>query len=404
MMRNSVQVALAAIPALFCLACGSGEQQHREEPRIDSLSSPTSQGSAEPHLFADGNGTVYMSWVEKTETGHRFLFSTLDKTNWTEPKQIASDSTWFVNWADYPMLTSDGSGHLLSHVLRKSGTEKFAYDVELFTSADNGSNWQGPLLLNDDNVMGEHGFVSMMPFGDHYLVAWLDGRNTSAEGHDLHNGHHGAMSLRAAVVTREGEKADEWELDDRTCDCCQTAVADPVSGPVVIYRDRSPDEIRDLSIVRLVDGVWTIPTAIHRDGWNIAGCPVNGPRAEALGNTLAVAWFTGAGDTSVVNVAFSANGGQSFDDPIRVDAGKPIGRVDIVLQSSDVAWVTWMEGPVVMIRSIRRDGVLGPPLIVSTSSESRSSGFPQMTRADDGLVLAWTDEHLKTIRTARVIF
>ena len=48
-------------------------------------------------------------------------------------------------------------------------------------------------------------------------------------------------------------------------------------GPVAVYRDRSPEEIRDISVVRLVDGVWTEPAPVHADNWMIEGCPVNGP-------------------------------------------------------------------------------------------------------------------------------
>ena len=47
-------------------------------------------------------------------------------------------------------------------------------------------------------------------------------------------------------------------------------------GPVVVYRDRSEQEIRDISIVRLHDGKWSQPSSVFEDNWKINGCPVNG--------------------------------------------------------------------------------------------------------------------------------
>ncbi|MBK7651802.1 MAG: hypothetical protein IPJ20_15225 [Flammeovirgaceae bacterium] len=92
----------------------------------------------------------------------------------------------------------------------------------------------------------------------------------------------------------------------------QTTAAITSNGPVVVYRDRSDEEIRDMSIVRLINDEWTKPQAVHEDHWKIAGCPVNGPRISNYENTLAVTWFTAASDSAQVNVSFSSDGGTSF--------------------------------------------------------------------------------------------
>ncbi|MCG7859902.1 hypothetical protein MD537_23180, partial [Flavihumibacter sediminis] len=39
------------------------------------LSSPADSGSAEPYLFTDKNGVVYLSWVEKTKEKSLLKFS-----------------------------------------------------------------------------------------------------------------------------------------------------------------------------------------------------------------------------------------------------------------------------------------------------------------------------------------
>jgi hypothetical protein len=298
----------------------------------------------------------------------------------------------------------------MAHFLDKSGDGMYAYDVKFTTSGIGSTGWASPKILHDDGKQAEHGFVTLQPYENKFFVTWLDGRNTVMEGMekmDHHGDHHanlpdgqGAMSLRAAVVDTNGNKSNEWELDNKTCDCCQTSAAITTNGPVVVYRDRSDDEIRDISIVRLIDGQWTKPQTIHKDDWKIAGCPVNGPGISALGNDLAVAWFSVVSDTSHVNIVFSNDGGKSFGKPIRVDEGSAIGRVDIIMLDNRHAVVCWMEGTQIKAVKVSSDGAKEPSRTIATSSQSRSSGFPQMTKSGGKLIFAWTDDKEKTIKLA----
>ena len=237
----------------------------------------------------------------------------------------------------------------------------------------------------------------MIPYGDNYFISWLDGRNTVMEmAHE--EGHHGQMTLRGAIVDKQGIKSGEWELDNRVCDCCQTSAAITTNGPIVVYRDRSEQEIRDMSIVRFVNGKWTLPKTIFSDNWKIEGCPVNGPRVDAQGNNLAVAWFTSPDKKAQVNIIFSTDGGATFGAPIRIDEGKGIGRVDVVMLDDKSAMVSWMEGSIIKATKVYSDGKKESSIIIASSAESRSSGFPQMTKSGSNLIFAWTDEKEKTIK------
>ena len=169
---------------------------------------------------------------------------------------------------------------------------------------------------------------------------------------------------------------------------------------MVVYRDRSSDEIRDMSIVRWVGNQWTEPKSIHPDNWKIAGCPVNGPRVVALNNSLAIAWFSMPEGEAQINVIFSDDGGATFGKPIRIDEGKAIGRVDIVLLEDGNAMVSWMEGPSIKVVEVKSSGEKEVSLTIASSSDSRSSGFPQMTKSKDRLLFAWTDDKEKIIKTA----
>lgn len=397
------KIILSLLSTFILMAC-SKEQRHGETTlKVVSSVSPAGDRSATPYLFTDKNNTTYLSWTEKTDSITLFKYAKLELGVWSAPSQITSGNTWFVNWADYPMIAADGNGHVVAHLLNKSGTSTYAYDVKMFLSDNNGQSWDHSFVLHDDGKQAEHGFVSMIPYGENLFVAWLDGRNTVMEGMENmsgHEGHQGAMSLRGAVLDYNGKKINEWEFDNKTCDCCQTSAAITDNGPVVVYRDRSDEEVRDISIVRMVNGTWTDPKTIFADNWKIAGCPVNGPRADALGNHLVIAWFGMADEEAQVKVIFSTDGGDTFNEPIRIDEGKAIGRVDVVMLNADNAMVSWMEGTDIKAVKVNRDGTKGTPLVVATSSESRSSGFPQMTKSGNELIFAWTDDAEKKVKTA----
>ncbi|MFZ2905421.1 MAG: exo-alpha-sialidase [Cyclobacteriaceae bacterium] len=400
-MKNSL--ALFTLCILLLAACSTKTEDTQQQVTITQLESPAQAGSGEPFLFTYEDSIVYFSWIEKKEEESIFKLSSLAGGKWTNPVTIASGNSWFVNWADYPMMARNENG-FIAHFLDRSADGKFTYDVKVTTCASTDTTWAKPKILHDDGKQAEHGFVSLVPYGDKFFVTWLDGRNTVMEGmENMNHDHHGEMSLRAAILDSNGDKLKEWELDKRTCDCCQTTAAITETGPVVIYRDRSEDEIRDMSIVRLVNGEWTEPVSIHSDNWKIAGCPVNGPRVSAVGNTLATAWFTIESDTAKVNVIFSNNGGETFGQVIRLDEGKPIGRVDVVLLNEQTAMVSWMEGTEIKVAKVRSDGTKDPSITIAASSESRSSGFPQMTKAGNQLIFAWTDSKEKLIRLASMM-
>jgi hypothetical protein len=397
-MKNSITFFVLSIVLLA--SCSTKTEEAKQQVTITQLESPVNAGSGEPFLFTWQDSIVYFSWIEKKEEESIFKLASLVGDNWTKPVTIASGNSWFVNWADYPMMARNQSA-FIAHFLDRSADGKFTYDVKFTTSKSTDTTWTKPTILHDDGKQAEHGFVSLIPYGDNFFVTWLDGRNTVMEGmENMDHGHHGEMSLRAAVLDASGNKLNEWELDKRTCDCCQTSAAITSTGPVVVYRDRSDDEIRDMSIVRLVNGEWTEPQSINNDNWKIAGCPVNGPRVSAIGNTLATAWFTIESDTAKVNVIFSNDGGETFGKAIRVDEGSPIGRVDVVLLDEQTAVVSWMEGTQLMAVKVRSDGTKEPSISIAASSESRSSGFPQMTKVGDKLVFAWTDSKEKSIKLA----
>jgi len=205
------------------------------------------------------------------------------------------------------------------------------------------------------------------------------------------------MMLVSTTVRPDGALGRELRLDERTCDCCPNAAALTATGPVVVYRDRSAGEIRDIYVTRRVNGAWTIGVPVHADNWQIAACPVNGPAIAATGRRVAVAWFTAVNDTPRVKVAFSSDAGARFAAPVIVDDGNPAGRVDVALLPDGSALVSWIErtgGEAAEVRARRIDGSgrRGPATTIAVGSAARASGFPRMavTSRASSVVFAWT--------------
>lgn len=345
---------------------------------------------------------AYISWVEQSEKTSRFYFGQLEQNEVHSVQLIAEGDDWFVNWADYPQIRFFENGSILAVFLKKSGPGTFAYDI-MYTLSKNGEDWTNPLKLHDDNSQTEHGFVSMSPWGENMLITWLDGRNTAGGHHHNHeHGHQGQMTLRAALLDSKGDKIDEWLLDDRVCDCCQTSSTVSNSGPAVVFRDRSATEIRDIGFISWEGTHWKETKIIHLDLWEIAACPVNGPRIASFDNTLAIAWYTAAQDKPEVKLVFSEDHGLTFGSPVQIGLGKTVGRVALQMLDDAHAFIIWMEERKILGKKVAKGGVVANPIEISLSSEKRSSGFPQITKAGNHIFLAWTDDTLakKQIKTA----
>jgi hypothetical protein len=390
---------LLATALLVLAACGAPAD--RAIPGIEpprEIDSPAGARSGEPFLAPSADGGVWLSWIERPDSLHELRVAKLDGDVWTEPRTIARSASFFVNWADFPSVFELPDGRLAAHWLARSGPGRYTYDVRLAESSDGGISWSDPILPHRDGTETEHGFATLFAMHDGSLGAvWLDGREMARRanhGGDHANGYNAAMTLRFTTLGANGSLGEEMLVDDRTCDCCQTDVAVSAEAPLLVYRDRSTEEVRDIVISRFIDGQWSEPRPVHEDGWVIPACPVNGPSIVARDRAAVVAWYTAARDTARVLVAFSTDAGASFAAPFRIDDGDPLGRVDALLLEDGSALVSWLErtaaGAQVRVRRVDRFGAMSAPTTVAASSAERASGFPRMTSAGARIIFAWT--------------
>jgi hypothetical protein len=376
--------------AISLVACARTEvvsEPDRSALAGRQIDPPAPAGAFGPGL-STADGEALLTWWEplpapEGERAHRLMFARYDGT-WSEPSVVTQGDDYFANWADVPSAIREPRGSLLVFWLAKTDSPTFAYSIFLARSEDEGASWRPLGRLNDDDTHTEHGFVSLVPEGEAVRAFWLDGRQMADEG---------PMTVRSALIT--GEIGASELLDDRVCECCPTAAVATPEGSIVLYRNRSEDETREIYAVRRSSDGWSEPAPVTADGWQIQGCPVNGPAIDARGDATAFAWFTGIEGAVRVSAAFGSEDGSTFGRPVVVDDAGPVGRVGLVLDETGDALVSWLgvaggEG-VVRLRRLTAGGEAGEPLALGRTSAGRTSGVPRLGRLEDRLLVAWIE-------------
>jgi hypothetical protein len=347
-------------------------------------------GSGKTFLASGPAGEAILTWFEPVPEERAALKVAIRRDGaWSAPRTVAEHDRFFVNWADFPSLVVTTDGRWVTHWLEKTAARPYAYHVMLSTSTDEGATWSTPIRAHADTSSTEHGFAALSPRPDGGVdMVWLDGQMMTGE-------HAGTMQVRFGSLLPDGSLAPEVVLDDRTCECCQSRLARTTSGLVATYRDRSEEEVRDIGVVRLADGQWQPPTLVASDGWVHRACPVNGPGLDAQGDRVGLAWYTQADSLPRVLFAWSTDGGASFDEPVRIDAGSPVGRPDLVVEDDGSALVAWLEGTDEtgaewrMVR-VSPSGEVGPAQVLHRTSRARNTGFARMVRAGPDLLVSVT--------------
>jgi hypothetical protein len=365
---------------------------------IIEIANPSNNSSGESSLLVDQEGQVYLSWIDlEDDTISKLQLAILTEGGFNKVSTIASGSNWFVNWADFPAITQfPNSKKLLAHWLQKSDKGTYDYDVRISSAEQTMEQWSEGKILHNDSISAEHGFVSMTPYEDKLLAVWLDGRNMTKEntGDKEVTGHshgHGAMTLRTALIDADNTVSDRIELDHKVCECCQTDIAVSDKGPIVVYRN-SEEGIRDIYYTRKIGKDWTIPKAVYDDGWEIAGCPVNGPRIDAMNNNVAISWYSGADQK--VKTIYSTDSGESFSSPLIVNERETLGRLDLCFVTERDYAISYMESDSekakVMIKKFTVDDMISEVHEVGQTSSARASGFPRLAADKEKLYVSYT--------------
>lgn len=351
---------------------------------FEIVQTPTNKNSLAPNLCSFGNHFV-LSWIERNTDGEaRLQMATWNGSEFDEIRLIAKSKGMFANWADIPSLVEAPSGDLYAHWLNRISNETYAYGIQIERSIDHGKSWQSLGWLHNDTSATEHGFVSLIPENRHVRAFWLDGRQMKKPT--------GKMMLRTAILDGNEIKSENM-LDDDVCTCCPTGAIQLPSGSAVVYRDRLPQEIRDISLVHLKNNAWSKPSRIEKDNWVMPGCPVNGPSIATNGNIIAVSRFTVIKNKAKIILRLFKDGQTASGKEITLDENIPVGRCTTVC-SKDAVYNIWIgvdkKQTVLRMAEVSLSGKIKRKITLVPIDKDRSSGMPRAIFSNNYLWVSWT--------------
>jgi len=379
-------------PVLFLFlavgACGFA-QTLQQTP----VANPSATGSIQPNWAVTSDGSVLLSWVEPSKDSYNLRYAVRKGNAWSEARTIATNRRFFRHPAEVPEMISLADGTLMAHWVENSKTSSDTEFIYVSTSKD-GVHWTEPIVAHHDRGEVQHGLASMIASGPKEAsILWLQ----ALQGED------GPASLMRTIVGPDGKEIREESLDSDVCTCCPTSVVKTGKGLLVAYRDHTPQDIRDIAVVRFENGKWTPTKNVYPDKWKINACPTNAASAAAKDDHVAIAWYTGS-PTPRVEIVFSADGGNTFTRPTVLSNGKAFGYASTILTGDGGALVSWIEEgsstSQVMVRPVSGAGVAGS--VVKIAEGSRSSlGYPKLLNAGTETWIAWGDSK-SAVKTARL--
>jgi len=361
---------------------------------FEIVKTPAHKNSLAPNLCSFGDHFA-LSWIERKSDGTaRLQMASWNGLSFNKKSLITQSKQMFANWADIPSLIEAPSGDLYAHWLNRISSKTYAYGVRIERSVNRGKSWNSLGWLHNDTSATEHGFVSLIPEGRRVRAFWLDGRMMSKP--------KGKMMLRTAILDGDQIK-EERVLDEDVCTCCPTSAVELSDGPIVVYRDRSPQEIRDISFILGSGRKWAEPTRLQADNWLMPGCPVNGASVATTGNLVAVSRFTVIHKKAQVILRLFKEGQIKSGKEIVLDKNVPIGRCATVC-TTDSIYTVWIglekNQTVLWLAQVSPAGEIKRKITLTSIDGNRSSGMPRVILSSGYLWVSWTDSN--RIRLGRV--
>ncbi len=234
--------------------------------KLESLETPAAAGSSVPRVSAGKDGLLYLSWVEpikgiSSEDGQAFRFCTWKAGNWSTVKTISTGPQILAAVSSEPGILELGDGTLVAQWLTKAQVNESNH-IDVAVSRNGGTTWSKPVKPYRDTTPGEHMYVSLFPWpAGGAGIAWLDPRGGKK------------TALIQTTIANNGELGPEHFIDADVCTCCPTSSALTSVGPLLLYRGRTTDDIRDMHVTAYQENRWSLATTVHADGWKLNGCP-----------------------------------------------------------------------------------------------------------------------------------
>lgn len=363
---------LGCTSLVLLLSCVSNDIQTNKALNLKAYPFKPINKLKTPRLSSTEN-TLLLSWVETSSSIKQLKYSMYDNKQWSEAKTAAFGANWFINYADFAKVEAVDDQHFIASWLEQTSRVSTQYQFKIKQSFDAGKTWlatTSPLAIND----GERGFISAVKVDDNVIFTWI-----SQVGD--------AYQIHSSMLNANNQWSDTLVVDNASCSCCHTDMAAQGNRALTVYRDRTKNEIRDIAISSFQHKKWQAPKVIHHDGWEINGCPVNGPSISANDDSLAIIWYTFAKNIPQVKLLTQLN---SSLNKVTVLDEKGIGYVDSAMVNYVTVILSWLaltdELSLNMQTVSLLNGSLGAKMSFKINQETL--GFPSITVFDEQLFVA----------------
>jgi hypothetical protein len=286
--------------------------------------------------------------------------------------------------------------------------------IKVAISRNGGRTFDTPITLPSSVAAGDRGWPALAvdPGEGRIHAVWLDHRGLAAQtGSSSHQhgdrarDHDGvAMAQKSGIFYASFSTASsaEQEIAKGVCYCCKTALATGPDGAIyAAWRHVYPGNLRDIAFATSPGPgqPFSSPVRVSEDGWEINGCPDDGPAmAVDEGGTVHIVWPTVVDENGPQGALFYATtrDGRAFSPRLRIPTlgGVKPSHPQIAIDARGrilVAWDEQVSGErVAAARELRiragQDPAFGEILALS----SGPGVYPVIAATDDGFVAAWT--------------
>jgi hypothetical protein len=293
----------------------------------------TSMVLSTPSVAALGD-RVWVAWDEydpSTQAAYAYVAASDDRGGtFSAPVRVSDDPA-----AENPDLAVDGDGNLVLAHLSWAAQDVNGFWpawIVVHRSEDGGATWHRAGQAPSAEVTWFQPApgsltLSVSDSGSGVLVSWVDLAPPGVVPEDHPTKVTGTEST-PVWFARSADGGATFAAPEpavgSSCSCCRPHAAFVGERAAIAYRDltfidASTDERDPAVALQAADGAWDDPIVVHDDGYQLpfAGCPASGPGIDADGETMLVAWYTGADDRGRIQVA-SGTEAAGFAPPIEL--------------------------------------------------------------------------------------
>ena len=297
--------AEASASASLKPALDDAHDERRAEASASALPASASPSIGVPdrinqHVSIGSAGDVVAVVWAASKTGSTDIYAAISRDegrSFSAPVRVNGSTSVDVGGEQPPQIVVTRAGGAPAVIVVWTSKGDAGTRLATARSTDGGKTFGVASVVPGSDAPGNRGWESIAADGRGRVVAlWLDHREM-ARGSREGAHHHGADGSASASssATSDGaaraqasqlyfgslsENAGARGIAHGVCYCCKTALVTGAGDAIfAAWRHVYPGNMRDMAFAASRDGgrTFSAPVRVSEDGWQIEGCPENGP-------------------------------------------------------------------------------------------------------------------------------